>query len=122
MLTIHDLQYLRFPEYFGRSRHAYLDRMVPRSVAGADVITVPTSYVAGHVAESFGGAATEIVVVPHGVSAGPGALGRRIATVRKRFAWGIDRSSCIRRSRTRTRAIACSSTCCPTSIPTSRWS
>ena len=88
VLTIHDLQYLRFPEYFGRSRRAYLDRMVPRSVAGADVITVPTSYVAGRVADSFGVDTTQIVVVPHGVPQGRAPSAGEIATVRKSYGLG----------------------------------
>ena len=88
VLTIHDLQYLRFPEYFGRGRYAYLDRMMPRSVAGARVITVPTAYVARRVAESFGVDAAEIVVVPHGVPQGRAPSADEIATVRARYGLG----------------------------------
>lgn len=67
VLTVHDLQYLRYPEYFGRGRHSYLDRMMPRSVARAAVVTVPSEYVKRTVVNAFGISADGVVVVPHGV-------------------------------------------------------
>jgi len=67
VLTVHDLQYLRYPEYFGRGRHSYLDRMMPRSVARAAVVTVPSEYVKRTVVSAFGYPADDVVVVPHGV-------------------------------------------------------
>jgi len=67
VLTVHDLQYLRYPEYFGRGRHSYLDRMMPRSVRRAAIVTVPSAYVRRTVVEAFGFDADRIVVVPHGV-------------------------------------------------------
>jgi len=67
VLTVHDLQYLRYPEYFGRGRHSYLDRMMPRSVRRAAIVTVPSAYVRRTVVEAFGIDDDRVVVVPHGV-------------------------------------------------------
>ncbi len=67
VVTVHDLQYLTFPEYFSSSRRAYLSTMVPRSVRRADVVAVPTGYVRDTVVNAFGVDPDHVVVVPHGV-------------------------------------------------------
>lgn len=67
VLTVHDLQYLRYPEYFGRGRQRYLDFMMPRSVDRAAVVTVPSVYVQRRVVDAFGVDPANVVVVPHGV-------------------------------------------------------
>lgn len=88
VLTVHDLQYLRHPEYFSAARRRYLAAMVPRSVRRADVVTVPSSFVRDHVCEAFDVDAGKIVVVPHGVPtvAVPGQ--EQVAAVRARY--GVD--------------------------------
>ena len=67
VLTIHDLQYLRFPQYFSSSRRRYLQAMMPRSARAAATITTPTAHVADDVARAFSVDREKIVVVPHGV-------------------------------------------------------
>lgn len=67
VLTVHDLQYVRFPEYFRSVRRRYLAAMMPRSVRRAAVIATPTSYVRTRVIERFGVDPDRVVVVPHGV-------------------------------------------------------
>lgn len=67
VLTIHDLQFRRFPEYFSAGRRRYLDAMMPRSVARAAVVATPTEYVRSRVIEVFGADPERVVVVPHGV-------------------------------------------------------
>ena len=67
VLTIHDLQYLKFPQYFSSSRRRYLQAMMPRSARVATTITTPTVHVADDVARSFSVDREKIVVVPHGV-------------------------------------------------------
>jgi len=67
VLTIHDLQYLRFPHYFSTSRLNYLQAMVPRSAKAATVVVTPTAHVADDVARSFSIEREKILVVPHGV-------------------------------------------------------
>ena len=79
VLTVHDLQYRRFPQYFSRGRRTYLQQMMPRSVRAATIITTPTAHVADDVAESFGVDRQRILIVPHGVSpsdAGPADIAR----------------------------------------------
>jgi alpha-1,3-rhamnosyl/mannosyltransferase len=84
LLTIHDLQYRRFPEYFSQVRHRYLDVMVPRSVARSAVVAVPTEFVRGDVIETFGVSDDRVVVVPHGVPATVRPSDEMIDVVRRR--------------------------------------
>jgi glycosyltransferase involved in cell wall biosynthesis len=67
LLTIHDLQYLRFPEYFSNGRLTYLRAMMPRSAKSATLIATPTAHVADTVAQAFGIGRDKCVVIPHGV-------------------------------------------------------
>ena len=67
LLTIHDLQYLRFPEYFSQGRLAYLRAMMPRSARSATLIATPTAHVADTVAQAFDIDRDKCVVIPHGV-------------------------------------------------------
>lgn len=66
-LTVHDLQYLTFPEYFSRGRLAYLRAMMRRSIERATVVTTPSAYVRDTVVEAFGTDPDAVVVVPHGI-------------------------------------------------------
>ena len=66
LLTIHDLQYLTFPEHFSSLKLRYLDAMVPRSARHASVITVPSEYVRQTVVERLHVSAKRVIVVPHG--------------------------------------------------------
>lgn len=74
VLTIHDLQYLSHPQYFHPTRRAYLQRVMPRSARESDLITVPSEFVRGSVADAYDIDPQRIFVVPHGVE---GTLGRR---------------------------------------------
>ena len=67
LLTIHDLQYLRYPEYFGALRRRYLTTTMPRSARTATMIAVPSQYVSSTVLDAFAVAADRVRVVPHGV-------------------------------------------------------
>jgi alpha-1,3-rhamnosyl/mannosyltransferase len=67
VLTVHDLQYLRHPEYFSAARRRYLAAMVPRSARRATVVTVPSVFVRDDLCEAFGVPTERVVVVPHGV-------------------------------------------------------
>lgn len=84
VLTVHDLQYLSFPHYFSRARRAYLDAMMPRSVARASVVTVPSEYVRGTVVDAFGADPERVVVVPHGIPAMSDSTPADLASVRRR--------------------------------------
>ncbi len=66
VLTIHDLQYRTYPEYFSRTKRAYLSTMIGRSVRRARMVTVPSEYVRASVIEAYGADPASVGVVPHG--------------------------------------------------------
>lgn len=70
LLTVHDLQYRTYPEYFSATKRAYLDAVLPRSVRAAALVAVPSDYVKGSVATAYGIDPDRIVVVPHGIEPG----------------------------------------------------
>ncbi len=67
VLTLHDLQYLRYPEHFGRGKLSWLRHAVPRSVRRAGVTVVPSEYVRSTVIDAFGVEPARVVVAPHGL-------------------------------------------------------
>jgi glycosyltransferase involved in cell wall biosynthesis len=66
VVTVHDLQYLRYPEYFSSARLRYLRSRVPRSVRGAAMVLVPSEYVRSRVIDAFAARPEQVRVVPHG--------------------------------------------------------
>jgi glycosyltransferase involved in cell wall biosynthesis len=66
LLTIHDIQYLQYPQYFSRLRRTYLGRRVPSSIRQATLVAVPSHFVASTLVDAFGRDADDLVVVPHG--------------------------------------------------------
>ncbi len=73
VLTVHDLQVLRFPEFFSPVKRAYLRNRLPRAVRRSAVVCVPSEFVAGTVHEAYGVPLDRLVVVPHGLPAPHGA-------------------------------------------------
>ena len=69
LLTVHDVQYLTYPEYFSAVRLRYLKAMMPRSVQRARAIAVPSAYVRDVLIEKFSLPGEKIHVVRHGVEA-----------------------------------------------------
>lgn len=67
VLTIHDVQYLQFPQYFSAARRTYLRLRLPPSVRAADVIAVPSEFVKSTVVDAYRIDPGRITVVPHGV-------------------------------------------------------
>jgi glycosyltransferase involved in cell wall biosynthesis len=67
VLTIHDLQFRTYPQYFSRGKRAYLATVVPPSARGAAIVAVPSDYVRDSVVRAYGVAADRVAVVPHGV-------------------------------------------------------
>ncbi len=66
ILTLHDLQPLALPENFGLVKRNYLRAAIPRSVARAEVIVVPSDFVGRNVIDRFGVDAAEVVTVSAG--------------------------------------------------------
>ena len=88
LLTIHDLQYLEYPQYFRPVRLNYLRRIMPRSARNADLIAVPSNYVRESVIAAYGIASDHVVVVPHGVESGLGLHATGVDTLRSRYSLG----------------------------------
>jgi alpha-1,3-rhamnosyl/mannosyltransferase len=68
VLTIHDLQYLYYPEYFTRTKLNFLKLMVPRSAEAARSILVPSEFTRRTVIERLNIDPSIVHVVPHGIS------------------------------------------------------
>ncbi len=88
LLTIHDLQYRTFPEYFTPLKRRYLAATIPRSARRAALIAVPSEYVRQSVIRELDIGPDRVVVVPHGYE--PGLLADRTdeTDLRTRFALG----------------------------------
>lgn len=67
VLTIHDVQWMTYPDYVAPIKLAYLRRVVPSSLRRATRVAVPTEFVAGTLVGHFGLARGRISVVRHGV-------------------------------------------------------
>lgn len=66
VVTVHDLQYRTYPQYFTPAKRRYLGAVLPRSVRRAACVAVPTEYVRRSVHDAFAVPLESIVVVPHG--------------------------------------------------------
>lgn len=88
LLTIHDLQYREFPEYFGRRRLTYLRAMMPRSARRATAIAVPTEFVKSTVCDAYDITRERVHVVPHGVEPGLGESATSADELRARYGLG----------------------------------
>lgn len=85
VVTIHDLQYLTYPEYFTATKRAYLRRRVPNAARRATVITVPSTHVKMSVCSAFGVDPSRVVVVRHGVESTIGSKPTTEDGLRERF-------------------------------------
>jgi glycosyltransferase involved in cell wall biosynthesis len=91
VLTVHDLQYLTYPEYVHPVKLRYLRRAVRLSVRRAAVVAVPSEYVRRTVIDAYGPDPATVVVVPHGIEAPPtgdASPAARAAVVRARYGLG----------------------------------
>lgn len=85
LLTIHDLQYLVYPQYFSRTKRAYLEARLPVSVRRATHIAVPSDYVRRTVIERLGVPTEKVVVVRHGIEPELGHARTSESELRRRF-------------------------------------
>ncbi len=69
IVTIHDLAFLEHPEYAVPSLAAYLRKVVPESVAAADVVATVSHEVSRTLIEHFQTPREKITVIPNGVAA-----------------------------------------------------
>lgn len=88
LLTVHDVQYRTFPEYFSAHKLKYLQNRVPSSISRASAVAVPSAYVASTLVKSFGVSPDKIQKVRHGVSESLGKFATSEAELRQRFGLG----------------------------------
>lgn len=88
LLTIHDVQYTAYPEYFSRLKLAYLRSRVPASVARASMIAVPSQFVKRTLLEQFGVSEKRVIVVRHGMPPRLGANATSATELRTKFGLG----------------------------------
>jgi glycosyltransferase involved in cell wall biosynthesis len=69
LLTVHDLSFLHFPDAFVPSLRAYLERVVPRSVARADRVLADSASTRKDLIAHFGMAPEKVHVLYSGVGA-----------------------------------------------------
>lgn len=86
ILTIHDLQYLYYPEYFTRTKLHFLKVMVPRSAEAARSILVPSEFTRRTVIERLDIDPSIVHVVPHGIS--PRGGGPAAPAIRDKYELG----------------------------------
>lgn len=67
IVTVHDLSFLRFPEYAAKSLVAYLSAVVPRSLQRADLILADSQWTKKDLVAMLGMPEGKIRVVPAGV-------------------------------------------------------
>lgn len=88
VLTIHDIQWVDHPGWVAPRKLRYLRAAVPRSVARATRVTVPTRFVADSLVAAFGTDRSRIGVVRHGLEHDFGDRCTPSDELRRRFALG----------------------------------
>lgn len=88
LLTLHDVQWIDYPNYVRPVKLKYLQRMVPSSLRRARRIAVPSRFVEGTLVRAFGTASEKIGVVRHGLEAQFDSDITSADTLRKKFALG----------------------------------
>jgi alpha-1,3-rhamnosyl/mannosyltransferase len=93
VVTMHDAQYLTFPDTFSKAKLAWLRYSVPRAMRAATVVATPSQYVADTIVERFGIASDRVVVVPNAAPSEPAAGARdadvdAVDAVRARYGLG----------------------------------
>ena len=91
LLTIHDVQYLSYPQYFNAMKLRYLRNRVPSSVRRATCIVAPTNYVRQSLDAAFGNVESRSFVVRHGMESNIGVNGTDEGDLRSRFHLGDAR-------------------------------
>jgi len=91
VLTVHDVQWRDYPEYFSRAKRAWLSRAVPSALSRATRIAVPSAFVARTLTAHFGVDPARVDVVRHGLEPAVGAAATPEAHLRARLGLGDRR-------------------------------
>lgn len=90
VLTVHDVQYLTYPDYFSPLKLRYLRSRVPASVRRATCVAVPSRYVGDSLVSAFGLPRASVHVVRHGIESSLGVNATDAALLRTRFDLGAS--------------------------------
>lgn len=87
VVTIHDIQYLHYPENFVKLKRKWLQMNVPHSARRCEVVCVPSNWVKDDLVRAFGISPGKVVVVPFGSEGlfGGGATGAATVTAKYRL-------------------------------------
>jgi len=91
LLTIHDVQYLTYPEYFNAVKLRYLKNRVPSAIRRASVVAAPSNYVRESIERHFGIERARTAVIRHGLEPEIGLHKTSEAELRSRFQLGNSR-------------------------------
>ena len=91
LLTIHDVQYLTYPEYFSAVKLRYLKNRVPSAIRRASVVAAPSNYVRKGIERSFGIDRSRTAVIRHGLEPAIGTHKTSETQLRARFNLGRSR-------------------------------
>ena len=91
LLTIHDVQYLTYPEYFSAVKLRYLKNRVPSAIRRASVVAAPSNNVREGIERSFGIDRSRTAVIRHGLEPAIGAHKTSETQLRARFNLGSSR-------------------------------
>ena len=85
VLSLHDVQYLEYPEFFSPLKRTYLRSAVPRSTRHAAIVTAPSEFARGTVIHLLGVPPDRVLVVPHGIPGGEPGWGTPPDVVRAHY-------------------------------------
>jgi glycosyltransferase involved in cell wall biosynthesis len=79
-VTVHDLQYLAYPEYFSAAKRRYLEATQGPSLRRADIVMAISEFTRADILSRFDIDETKVVVVPPAVEIGPAStIAERLA-------------------------------------------
>jgi alpha-1,3-rhamnosyl/mannosyltransferase len=90
LLTIHDVQYLTYPEYFSTVKLRYLKNRVPSAIRRASVVAAPSNYVRDGIEQHFGIERARTAVIRHGLESAIGVHKTSETQLRAQF-WKMAR-------------------------------
>ena len=91
LLTIHDVQYLTYPEYFSAVKLRYLKNRVPSAIRRASVVAAPSNYVRDGIEQHFGIERARTAVIRHGLEPAIGVQKTSETQLRAQFNLGSSR-------------------------------
>ena len=91
LLTIHDVQYLTYPQYFSPVKLRYLKNRVPSAIRRATVVATPSNYVRESLEQHFSIKRERTAVVRHGLEPSIGLRKTSESELRARFNLGSSR-------------------------------